>query len=85
MTVELEDAVARHVEESARRERKSVSEWIADRVKSEADSLAAMEAHALANGYPSNWLTLFGSLVGDDSFCAPSRGAGRAIERLDKD
>jgi predicted transcriptional regulator len=76
LTINLDDAVARHVEESARREHKSVSEWVTARLTTEADraaALAAMEARALANGYPRNWLTLFGSLADDNSFAAPPR------------
>lgn len=71
LTVHLEDDLARHVEESARREHKSVSEWIKERLK--ADAIVAMEARALANGYPPGWLTLFGSLANDDAFAAPER------------
>jgi hypothetical protein len=43
--VELDDSLARHVEESARREQKSVSEWVKERVKPGAtgvDVLAAL-------------------------------------------
>ena len=83
LTIQLEDDLAHHVEESARREHKSVSEWIKERVKPEADRasmLAAMEARALANGYPPGWLTLFGSLADDETFAAPARGATRPAE-----
>ena len=55
LTIDLEDDIARHVEDSARREYKSVSEWVKDRVKPEADraaALAAIEARAVARGYP---------------------------------
>jgi hypothetical protein len=88
LTIELEDALARHVEESARREHKSVSEWVKERVKPEAGRramLEAMEACAEANGYPPNWLTLFGSLAGDDTFAPPSRGPARPVEKLNGD
>ena len=81
LTINLADDLARHVEESARREHKSVSEWVGERVKPEADSaaaLAALEARCLANGYPANWLSLYGSLANDESFVAPERlKAGR--------
>ena len=45
LTIDLEDEVARRVEESARREHKSISEWLGERVA----LVAAMEAQALAN------------------------------------
>ena len=82
LTIDLEDELARHVEDSARREHKSVSEWVRDRVRPEADraaALAAIEARAVANGYPPGWLTLFGSLADDDTFIAPPRGATRPV------
>jgi hypothetical protein len=83
LTIDLEDGLARHVEESARREHKSVSDWVKERVKpdgSRAAALAAMEARAAANGYPPNWLTLFGSLADDESFAAPPRGVIRPVK-----
>lgn len=76
ITITLDDDVARHVMESALREQKSVSEWVAERVRPGAidvAALAALEAQALANGYPPNWLALYGSLAADDSFVAPLR------------
>jgi hypothetical protein len=87
ITVELDDDLARHVEESARRERKSVSDWVRDRVRPEASRLAALadlEARASANGYPPGWITLFGSLADDQSFVAPARSASRAVAGLDQ-
>ena len=47
ITIDLDDDLARHVEESARREQKSVSEWVKERVQPQADRagiLADMEA-----------------------------------------
>ncbi len=88
LTIHLEGDLARHVEESASREHKSVSEWIMERVKPETDrvaALAAMEACAVANGYPPGWLTLFGSLADDDKFTAPSRGPTRPVGILNTD
>ncbi len=88
LTIELEDALARHVEESARREHKSVSEWVKERVTPEADRaalIAAMEARAKANGYPPGWLTLFGSLADDDTFAGPGRGPTRPVDSLNGD
>jgi ribonuclease HI len=85
LTIDLEDDIARHVEESARREHKSVSDWVKERLNPENDraaALAAMEARAVANGYPSGWLSLFGSLANDESFAAPRRGTTRSIEDL---
>ena len=76
LTINLDDALARHVEESARREHKSVSEWVGEKVRPGADyaaALAALEAQSLANGYPPNWLALYGSLADDESFVAPQR------------
>ena len=78
LTIQLDDDLARHVEESARREHKSVSEWVKERVKPEADraaALATMEARALSNGYPAGWLSLYGSLAEDETFMAPACGA----------
>ena len=62
ITIDLDYDLARHVEESARREHKSVSEWVKERVKPEANRaavLAALEARALANGYPPGCITLY--------------------------
>jgi len=88
LTIELEDDLAHEVEEFARREHKSISEWFKDRVRAEterADALAAMEARAVANGYPPGWLTLFGSLVDDATFAGPPRSAPRPVKRLNGD
>jgi hypothetical protein len=88
ITIDLDDDLARHVEESARREHKSVTEWIKDQMRPQggrAGILAAMEARALANGYPPGWITLYGSLADDDSMVAPARGANRAVSGLDLD
>jgi hypothetical protein len=88
LTIQLEDDLARHVEESARREHKSVSEWVEERVRPEADRdarQAALEARAIANGYPAGWLALFGSLADDDTFAPAPRGPTRPLERLDGD
>ncbi len=77
ITIDLDDDLARHVEEAARREHKSVSQWIKERVRPQEDRagiLATMEARALANGYPPGWLTLYASLADDDSLIAPTRG-----------
>jgi len=88
LTIHLEDEVARQLEESARREHKSVSDWIKERIKSNAErgpALAAMEARAVANGYPTDWLTLYASLADDESFVGPSHSATRAVEPLNGD
>lgn len=85
LTINVEDDIARHIEESARREHMSVSEWIKLRVKPGADRLAAMEARAIANGYPPGWLTLFGSLADDETFASPSRNGTRPLEPLNGD
>ena len=86
LTIELEDALARYVEESARRESKSVSAWVAERVRPgqwRGEQLAEMEARAVANGYPPGWLRLFGSLADDPTFDAPTRGDTRPAPGLD--
>ena len=86
LTIQLEDDLARAVEESARREHKSVSEWVKERVKPGADravALAAMEATARANGYPPGWLALFGSLADEEAFAAPPRGPVRPVQKPD--
>ena len=85
LTIHIEDEVARHIEESARREHMSVSDWIKERVKPEADRaavLAEMESRAISNGYPPEWLKLFASLADDDTFAAPSRTSTRPVEPL---
>lgn len=85
--IDLDDDLARYIEESASREHKSVSEWVKERVQ-EADRagiLAAMEARALANGYPPGWLALYGSLADDESFVGPARGGNRPVTGLDLD
>lgn len=86
LTINLNDDLARHVEESARREHKSVSEWVTERVRPGADRaafLAALVERARANGYPPDWITLFGSLADDESFVAPPRGETRPTTPLD--
>ncbi len=88
ITIELDDDLARHVEESARREHKSVSEWITERLgpqRNRAGILAAMEARALANGYPPGWITLYGSLADDESLVAPARSGTRSVTGFDLD
>lgn len=87
LIIECDDELACHVEESARREHKTVSEWVKERVKPEGDRvavLAAMERRALANGYPPAWMTLYGSLADDDSFVAPVRKNTRPTDALDE-
>ena len=62
LTLELDSTLARSLEESARREDKPVAAWARERLR-----IAAMETEAEANGYPSGWLKLFGSIE-DASF-----------------
>jgi len=59
LTIQVEDDLARHVEEAARREHKSVSEWVKDRVKSftdrvpsDADEPVASESHLGLEDFP---------------------------------
>jgi hypothetical protein len=87
-TIDLDDDLARHIEDAARREHKSVSQWIKERVRPQEDRagiLATMEARALANGYPPGWLTLYGSLADDDCLIAPARGGSRPVAGLEMD
>ena len=84
ITIDLDDDLARRVEESARREQKSVSDWLRERVKADVTTgLAALEAVALKNGYPPGWTTLYASLADDESFTAPKRGSIRPVTGLD--
>ena len=84
VTIELDDDLARHVEDSARRENKSIAEWIKDQLRPLPDQIfATVEARALANGYPPGWLKLFGSLADDDTFAAPARGRSRSVVSID--
>jgi hypothetical protein len=88
LTITLEDEIVRHIEESARREHRSVSEWIRERLKPDADRaaiLAAMEMRSLANGYPSQWLRLYASLADEPTFAAPDRGPVRSVKSLNGD
>jgi hypothetical protein len=86
LRIDLDDDSAREVEECARRERKSVSEWVKERIKQGSDrmlALADMEARAVANGYPPGWLALYGSLADDESFTVAERTPGRPLTALD--
>ena len=60
--------------------------WVKERVQPEADRaamLASLEARALANGYPPDWITIYGSLADDESFVAPVRGGSRPLKDLE--
>ena len=86
ITIEVDDALARYIEDAARREHKSVSEWVRERVTREADRvafLAELEANARKNGYPPGWITVFGTLADDDTFSVPVRTDCRDISALD--
>ena len=84
ITIDLDDDLARQVEESARREHKSISEWVRERMKADfASGFSALEAVAANNGYPRNWTTLYASLANDDSFAAPPRGGTRPVIDVD--
>lgn len=86
LTIDLDDELAHYVQESARREQQSVSEWVKQRLTTETDRAAillAMEARSKANGYPHDWLALYGSLADDESFLAPQRTGGtRSVPSL---
>lgn len=78
LTLELDTALAHDLEASARRAHKPVAAWARDRLR-----IAAMETEAEANGYPSGWLKLFGS-IDDPSFSAPARTATRPVASFDE-
>lgn len=74
ITIDLDDDLARNVEESARREKKTISEWMRERMQTEfSNRPLALEAVAQKNGYPPEWTTLYASLANDESFAAPTR------------
>jgi hypothetical protein len=83
LMINLDDSLARQIEESARREQKSVSDWISERIKMDAERMAARESRAAANGYPPGWLALYGSLAEDEGFTAPSRTTSSPLPPLD--
>jgi hypothetical protein len=88
LNIDFDDNLARYVEESAKREHKSISDWVSERVSPEADRAAilrALEAQAIANGYPPGWITLFGTLADDESFHAPARSDTRPVTSLELD
>ena len=66
LTINLEDEIARHVEESARREHKSVSDWVKERLKPENDRGANGAPESL--GWPPGFFErVYGSIT-DDNF-----------------
>ncbi|WP_395745145.1 hypothetical protein [Prosthecobacter sp.] len=77
LTLELDSALARSLEESARREHKPVAAWARERLR-----IAAMETEAEVTGHPPGWLRLFGS-IDDETFTAPERTATKPAVRLD--
>lgn len=86
--IQLDDNLARHVQESAKREQKTISQWVTERVRPEADRaaiLAELEARGMAQGYPAGWMTLYGSLADDESFVAPKRSEARPVASLDQE
>ena len=83
LTISLDDSLARRIEESAKREQKSVSDWISERIRLDAERMAALESGAAANGYPPGWLALYGSLADDESFTAPARTRSSPLQPLD--
>ena len=83
LTISLDDSLARRIEESARREQKSVSDWISERIRLDAERMAALESGAAANGYPPGWLALYGSLADDEGFTAPARTTSSPLKPLD--
>jgi len=83
LTISLDDRLARQIEESARREQKSVSDWISERIKLDVERWAALESRAAANGYPPGWLALYGSLADDEGFTAPARTTSSPLKPID--
>lgn len=84
ITIDLDDDLAKHVEESARREHKSVTEWVRERMRPNVSiTTSSLEAVALKNGYPPEWTTLYASLANDESFAAPARGGCRQTTSFD--
>ena len=83
LTISLDDSLARRIEESAKREQKSVSDWISERIRLDAERMAGLESRAAANGYPPGWLALYGSLADDESFTAPARTISSPLKPLD--
>jgi hypothetical protein len=86
IAIDVDNALARHVVESARREHKSVSDWVAERLRPEANraaKLAALEARALENGCPESWITIYASLADEEGFVAPLRCSTRPTAALD--
>lgn len=72
-----------YVEEAARRECKSISEYVGERAKPNAERaavLARMEACVLANVYSPCWPTVLGSLAVDDRFAAATRSGTRPVD-----
>ena len=78
LTLELDSTLARSLEASARREHKPLAIWARERLR-----IAAIETETEANGYPTGWLKLFGS-IDDDSFTAPSRSASSPVVSFDE-
>ena len=78
LTLELDSTLVRSMEESARREHKPLAAWAREHLR-----IAVMETEAEANGYPTGWLKLFGS-IDDASFDSPARIATRDIESFDE-
>jgi hypothetical protein len=88
MMLELEDEALELVERAAHAENKPVPTWLREHIQREAERalrLAALEAEASRNGYPSGWLGLYGSLADDLAFDAPPRTPPRPVEALDAD
>jgi hypothetical protein len=83
LTISLDDSLARRIEESAKREQKSVSDWISERIRLDAERMAGLESRAAANGYPPGWLALYGSLADDEGFAAPARTTTPPLKPLD--
>ena len=75
LTLELDSALIHEIEDFARLERKTPSEWVEDCLK--------LATTAAKKGYPVGWINLFGSIPDSDGFEAPVRSGCREIDSID--
>ena len=64
LTVYIDGNTLKKVETAARREHKSISQWVKRCLES-----------VLQNKWPENYFEVFGALSGDDSFKRPPQGS----------
>ena len=80
VTFTLEEEIARQIEERARIEQMSLSDWVALKIRSSTQPLPSARK---TSEYPEAWWKLFGSVNGDAAFQKPDRGPARSIENFD--